>query len=326
MLHDLETAAGREFYGLAEEELAGVEVVPLRVRAGDEASCLNLDLPRSPRLLGVRPARLAGRFRFSQGPDALEQPWALLDTRLDPYLGVEVVPAIVDATSLQWTLHKRLGDELELVDGRGRPFRVRFVAALADSVLQGDVLIAEARFEALFPDEAGQRAFLLDAPPERAAVLAERLARALADEGLTLVPTHERLDLLHGVQNTYLTIFQALGGLGLVLGSAGLLALVLRSAVERRGELALMRALGFSKAELRWLFLGEQAGLVWIGLVVGALAGLCVVLPSLDFGALHPLRTLALLLVAVGLSGTGWVWLGATAALRGPMLAALNRE
>ena len=326
VLHDLEAGAGREFYGLAEEELAGVEIVPLRVRAGDEASCLNLDLPRNPRLLGVPPERLAGRFRFSQGADALEQPWALLDTRLDPHLGVEVVPAIVDATSLQWTLHKRLGDELELVDGRGRPFRVRFVAALADSILQGDVLIAETRFEALFPDEAGQRAFLIDTPPERAAALAARLSRALADEGLTVVPTHERLDLLHGVQNTYLAIFQALGVLGLVLGSAGLLALVLRSALERRGELTLLRALGFSKSELRLLFLGEQAGLVWSGLVVGALAGLCVVLPRLDLGALDALRTLALLLLAVGLSGTGWVWLGATVALRGSMLAGLNRE
>ena len=322
VLHDLSSAEGRAFYGLTEQELDGVEIVALRARAGDEASCLNLDLPRSPRLLGVRAARLAGRFRFARAAQATEQPWALLDQDL----GQGVVPAIADATSLQWTLHQRLGDELELVDGRGQPFRVRFVAALADSILQGDVLVSEARFEQLFPDEAGHRAFLIDAPAERVDALAARLSRALADEGLTLVPAHERLDLLHGVQNTYLTIFQALGGLGLVLGSAGLLALVLRSAVERRGELALLRALGFSRSELRLLFLGEQGGLVWLGLAVGALAGLCVVLPRLGAGSLDVLASLVLLLLAVGLSGSFWVWLGSAPALRGSVLGALNRE
>ncbi len=322
VLHDLNAPDGRAFYGLEEAESAGVELVPLRVRAGDEASCLNLDAPRSPRLLGVRSERLAGRFSFVDTTRALEDPWTLLEEDLGP----EVVPAIVDATSLQWTLHRRLGDELELSDGRGRPFRARVVATLADSILQGDVLVSERRFETLFPAEAGHRAFLIDAPSERAEALAARLSRALADEGLELVAGHERLDLLHGVQNTYLAIFQALGGLGLVLGSAGLFALVLRSAVERRGELALLRALGFTKGELRLLFLGEQGGLVWVGLAIGALSGLCVVLPRLDAGSFEALRTLALLLAAVGLSGSAWVWLGSAPALRGSLLAALNRE
>lgn len=322
VLHDLRTSVGRDFYGLSEEDLAGVEIAALRVRAGDEASCLNLDQPRSPRLLGVRAADLAGRFRFAASTAPAADPWALLEEDLGP----GVVPAVVDAISLQWTLHKALGDELELVDGQGRPFRARVVATLQDSILQGDVLIAEARFEALFPAEAGHRAFLIDAPAGRAEALAKRLARVLADEGLELVPAHERLDLLHGVQNTYLAIFQALGGFGLVLGSVGLLALVLRSAIERRGELALLRALGFTRAELRLLFLGEQGGLVWSGLLVGAFAGLCVVLPRLDASSFEALRTLAAVLLAVGLSGLLWVGLGVTPALHGSALEALNRE
>jgi hypothetical protein len=270
----------------------------------------------------VRPTSLAGRFRFAETVRATAEPWSLLEEDL----GAGVVPVIVDAISLQWTLHKRLGDELELIDARGRPFRARVVATLADSILQGDVLISAARFEALFPDEAGHRAFLIDAPPGGVEALAARLSRALADEGLVLVPAHERLDLLHGVQNTYLAIFQALGALGLVLGSVGCLALVLRNAIERRGELALLSALGFSKGELRLLFLGEQGGLVWTGLLTGALAGACVVLPRLEPGSLDALKTLALVLLAVGVSGSLWVWLGALPALSGSSLDALKRE
>jgi hypothetical protein len=322
VLHDLASGAGREFYGLGEDELAGVEVVPLRVRAGDETSCLNLDQPRRPRLLGAESTRLRGRFRFAARERATDEPWTLLDDDL----GAGVVPAIVDATSLQWTLHKALGDELELVDGRGAPFRARVVATLADSILQGDVLIARRQFERLFPDEVGERAFLVDVPRGREGTLAARLSRALADEGLVLVPARERLDLLHGVQNTYLAIFQALGGLGLVLGSAGCLALVLRSAIERRGELALLQAVGFSRGELRLLFLGEQGGLVWAGLLAGALAGTLVVLPRLEPGSLDALRTLAGLLAAVAVAGVLWVWLGSLPALRGSALEALKRE
>jgi hypothetical protein len=322
VLHDLAAEEGREFYGLSPDELAGTVIVPLRVRAGDEASCLNLDRPERPRLLGVPVQRLAGRFRFADAMKAAADPWTLLAEDLGP----DVVPAVVDAVSLQWTRHRALGDELELADSRGRPFRARIVAALDDSILQGDVLISAPAFERLFPDEAGHRAFLIDAPAERTTALGTRLARVLADEGLVLVPTHERLDLLHGVQNTYLAIFQALGGLGLVLGSAGLLALVLRSAIERRGELALLRALGFTRAELGWLFVGEQGGLAWLGILVGALAGMCVVLPRLDEDAAAALGPLAALLLAVGILGCVWAWIGARAALRGPLLGALSRE
>ena len=71
VVQDLNTKAGREFYGLNAEQLAGVNVVPLRVREGDVASCLNLNRAQKPRLLGVKPELLAGRFTFAergQGP------------------------------------------------------------------------------------------------------------------------------------------------------------------------------------------------------------------------------------------------------------------
>jgi len=321
VLQDLSSPAGRESYGLG-EVLAGVELVPLRVREGDETSCLNLDRPKAPRLLGVTPRRLSGRFSFAAAVEAREDPWQLLDAEL----GDGVVPVVVDATSLQWTLHRSLGDELELVDGRGRSYRARIVATLRDSILQGDLVLGERAFERLYPDEAGHRAFLVETPAGRESDVAARLQRALADEGLALVATRERLDLLHGVQNTYLAIFQALGGLGLLLGSAGLLALVLRSAIERRAELALLRALGFTRGELRAVFLGEHGALCWAGLALGCAAGACVLIPTP--GALSPaaLGPLALWIALVAGLSCVWVVLGSAPALRGSLLEALGRE
>jgi len=48
------------------------------------------------------------------------------------------------------------------------------------------------------------------------------------------------------VQNTYLGTFQILGGLGLLLGSAGLGIVVLRNVLERRGELGVAGGGGLS--------------------------------------------------------------------------------
>src|SRR5439155_5017049 len=89
----------------------------------------------------------------------------------------------------------------------------------------------------------------------------------------------ERLAAFNAVQNTYLNTFQVLGGLGLLLGSAGLAVVVLRNVLERRGELALLRAVGFRRRALQWLVLSEHAGLLWIGLGVGLNAAVIAILP-----------------------------------------------
>jgi hypothetical protein len=74
---DLNTPAGRDFLGLDAQELRDVHVVPLRVREGDDASCLNLNRAQRPRLLGVDPRELARRqaSRPSATPPPFNGPW-----------------------------------------------------------------------------------------------------------------------------------------------------------------------------------------------------------------------------------------------------------
>ena len=57
--------------------------------------------------------------------------------------------------------------------------------------------------------------------------------------------TAERLARFHRVENTYLSTFQTLGGLGLLLGTVGLATVLLRNVLERRRELALLAAVGY---------------------------------------------------------------------------------
>ena len=67
VVQDLNSKSGREFFALNEGDLNGVSFVPFRVQEGDDASCLNLNRAQKPRLLGVKPELLAGRFTFAKG-------------------------------------------------------------------------------------------------------------------------------------------------------------------------------------------------------------------------------------------------------------------
>jgi hypothetical protein len=319
---DLNTAQGREAYGLNENTLRGVKVVPLRVREGDDASCLNLNRALQPRLLGVRPEDLLtdsqSRFRFSKK----DASWSQLAGE-----GGDAIPGIVDAATLQWALQKKIGDTLEYRDERGAPFLVRIVGAITGSILQGSVVISERHLIEKFPSAGGYRFLLIDSPPEATATVRAELSRALTDRGLELTSTAARLSDFQAVENTYLSIFQALGGLGLLLGSAGLAIVVGRNVLERRREFGLLEAIGFRPRQLRQLVFAEHRWLIAAALIIGTISALVAVWPNLvqKTGG-FPARETAVLLVALAAGCLFWTWLATRLALRGSGVAALRSE
>ena len=336
VIQDLNTAKGQEFYGLNPGDLKGVSFVQLRVRDGDDASCLNLNGAQRPRLLGVKPEQLAARGAFTftkvlkglavtNGWMALNQPLFGSGSITSPSISDGAIPAIGDAASIEWALNSSVGGTLDFTDERGQPFKVRIVGAVANSILQGNLLIAEADFVRLFPSESGYRGFLVDAPAAASEPVSAALSRALQDVGLELTPTTRRLAQFNAVQNTYLNTFQILGGLGLLLGSVGLGVVVLRNVQERRGELGLMLALGFEAATLRRLVLTEHVALLLLGLGVGLVAALVAVLPSLGTpGSDFPWRSLSVTLGLVLANGLVWTAWATSRALRGRLVDSLR--
>jgi putative ABC transport system permease protein len=330
VFHDLNSSDGRDFFGLNPEDLQGVSFVPMRVRDGDDASCLNLNRAQQPRLLGVNASQLVARqvFTFTQiaedlvGNDKAGY-WSLLGVTL---VGGEV-PAIGDANSIKWALGKKVGDTLDYVDEQGRPFKIRIVGAVANSILQGSLIIDERAFVNRFPGEGGYRMFLMDAPSNSLSEVSATLSRALQDVGLELTPAAKRLAQFNAVQNTYLNTFQVLGGLGLLIGTAGLGVVVLRNVLERRGEFGLLLALGYPRRLIRRIVLSEHVGLLAMGLCIGIVAALCAVAPFLFFGREGlPIAWLAVTLAAVIAIGLLCTILATRSALRGNLLAALRNE
>jgi putative ABC transport system permease protein len=317
----LDAEEGREAYGLDEEVMSEVRVVPMRVLDGDDASCLNLNRAQRPVLVGVNAGLLAERqaFVFAAGK---EVGWGGLQQALP-----EAVPAVVDQATAMWGLGKGLGDRLQYEDAQGRGFEVEIVGLLAGSVLQGKVLIDESAFLLHYPNAPGYRFFLVDAPADVADGVSAFLTRQLEKRGLALESAGQRVQRFLAVQNTYIGIFTVLGGLGVLLGTAGLGVLVARHVLERRGELGLMLALGFRPGVLRGLVLNEHLVLLVLGLVLGALCALLAVWPSVQQRAESvPWTFLSGLWVSVLLCGALVCYAAVLGAVKGRLLDAIRRE
>jgi hypothetical protein len=366
IFQDLNSDKGRRLAGFTPDEsqaLEGIKVTGLRVRPGDDASCFNLYQPRQPRVLGVpkelidrggfawaaaeRPVALAsrqwsppstGKMPVPPAGPTPENPWRLLDRDLGvDQDGVPLVPVILEKNTADYSLHlgQGLGQTYD-IDGNGSPpatrhpsqIRLVIVGLLQISIFQGDLLISEEAFVRHFPEQSGYRFFLIEtADGQDAGAVKTTLERALAGVGLSVESAADRLAAFSAVQNAYLLTFQSLGALGLLLGTFGLAAVQMRSVLERRRELALMRAMGFRRRTLAGLVTLENAVLLGGGLACGILAAVVAVLPHLlGGGASIPWAGLAatlFLVFTVGLlAGLSAVRLVLTM----PLLASLRSE
>jgi hypothetical protein len=297
-----------------------MSAVGFRVRDGDDASCLNLNRVVAPRILGVTASALRGAFAFTAAAGGLAPAsWDLLDAVL-PDGGI---PAIADDTVITWSLGKKLGDALVYVDEAGREVRLVLAAALESSVFQGSVLISDAAFRRAFPSVAGRRLFLVEAPREAAGPLAAALADRLVDSGVSVRRTGERLAELYSVENAYLSIFLALGGLGVLLGTLGLGAAVLRNLSESRGDLAILAAVGYPRRQVMVVVLSEHLLVATAGIGAGSAAALVAVWPTATAGGG---ASVSLLFAAVSAAALLAIGAAARLAARGDSLRALRDE
>ena len=282
--------------------LANCEIALLRSSRGDDASCTNLYATTQPLVLGL-PDRFLdhGGFRFAAHlPLATGQsnPWELLRAAAASQSNAPV-PVILDAATAAWALKLggpgsvfRLSPETGQVEpgGQGQDDTAgtvcQIVGLLEPGVLQGAILLSEADFVRLYPFVSGYRRAVVAAPEADAAdrndAVADALATAWADAGATVEPAAARLRRLFAVQNTFLAGFQTLGTLGLLLGTVGVAAVAIQGAIERRGSLAVLHAIGFTRQRLALILWLESLLPVVLGLVIGGGGGLLAATPLLQ--------------------------------------------
>ena len=179
-----------------------------------------------------------------------------------------------------WILKVKLGDAITVSDDRGRERKLVIAGLISKSIFQGELLMGEEAFMRLFPGRVGYRQLLIGVPGQRSDEVREGLLRGLADYGIRIDTTRQRLASFARIANAYISAFQMLGGLGLLLGTLGLAVVLARSVLERRKELALLSAVGFQRGSIHALVLYENLGLLIVGLAVGLGSALVAVGPA----------------------------------------------
>ena len=102
---------------------------------------------------------------------------------------------------------------------------------------------------------------------------------------------------------------------------------MLRNVLERRRELALLRAAGFRPRHLAAMVLSENLFLLAAGLAAGTLSAAVAVAPVIAMRGGHlPLASLAVLLGLVLAAGSVASIVATAVALRAPVLDALRSE
>ncbi len=341
LLHNPNTREGRIELGLNPDDalLPATRITRFRLRPGDETSCLTLYKPTNPRIIAPEAAFLTEpRFSFAGSmastADEIANPWRLLNRTFDD----GAIPAIADQTTLMYVLHLGVGDDFTFVPEGHVEVRLRIVAALADSVLQSELIIGEDAFVRLFPRHEGYRVWMIDTSGRQGAaggdaildfpdVITSHLENGLSDYGLDVSSTQERWASYHQVENTYLTTFQALGSLGLLLGTVGLGAVLARNVLERRKEMGLLSAIGYSPSNIRGMVLSEGMAMVLGGLLIGTICALVAILPALrDRAQALPLASLGLMLIGVTVTGAVASLIAINLTTRTPVVRAIKSE
>ena len=284
-------------------------MLSFRVHEGDEAGCLNLNHAQQPRLLGVSPEAAMALRAFDQ-PGADESTWALLQHPMpDNTMPVLAGDLTTVEYGLQATVGLRDGTVYEYTGEDGMVWRLRVVGALPvrTGILQGSLLVDEALFTRMYPSAPGHSLWLVKSGFTDVDVGA-RLRHALGRNGAIVTPTHERLRLLGAVESTYLDMFLVLGGLGVVLGAAGVGLVVLRNAATRRSELAVLRAVGVPTRKVLLYLMVEHLYVLLAGLTAGVVPALVAVQPAMrNLGQAMPVLAMVAVIaamVAAGVLGT----------------------
>jgi len=253
--------------------------VQMRAKEGDDASCLNLNRAVEPQILGINLMDFSQRkpFGFAKKLKEFdnEDIWSSLDKKtLDG-----CIPAIADQTVIQWGLGKKVGDVISVSTDSGKKINLKLVAGLNNSILQGYIIISEKYFLEHFSGFSGFRIFLADNCKGLEQELSKELARGLFDYGVEISNTKDRLNEFNSVENTYLSIFSILGGLGVLLGTLGFGVVLSGNMHSRFGELALLRAIGYSEKDIKKMIVSEYMVLLMLGVLIGTLAGFLSVSP-----------------------------------------------
>jgi putative ABC transport system permease protein len=323
---DLNSLTGRKNFGLDESPASGLTFMQARRTSGDDARCLNLNHVTSPPLLGIDPAPLIKNRLFSFAsllPQAdKSNPWKILTKPPED----NVIYGIADQTVLDWGLKIKTGDTLMIKTESGQVLHIVIAGGLKSSVFQGYLIISEENFKKFFPSISGNSVFLIEGKKELSDGYIDIINNRFENYGISVLQTSERLASFFKVTNTYLSVFNVLGALGMMLGVIGLGFVLIRNYNFRKQEFALLMATGFTDKRIKRMILTEQVLILMAGLLTGIISPVIATLPSIRSGSDMPWLSLTIISVFITLIGLLTLFNSVKSINQSSLITSLRRE
>jgi len=276
--YNINTQQGRDKLNLKDLPANTNTLQCLRYEA-DEASCLNLNKVNTPTVLGLDINQLNNsefKIQKSLNDWNRQQVMAQMQTKNN-----EVVPALVDATVLQWSLVKSIGDTLRYPSEGGKEILIQIIGTLSNSVFQGNILVDKKLFSGMWPEKQGSEIFLVKTDKKDIQPTKQLLQQALNNYGVLVTTTNDRLRQFNTVTDTYLSIFLTLGGLGLMLGIFAFIIVIRKNLATREAEIRMYFMFGFRSNQVRNLLFNENLLVPVYALISGIVASFIAVSPNL---------------------------------------------
>lgn len=326
VLEDLNSRKGKKEFGLNESGLIDLSFIQAFKSSGNDASCLNLNHITSPPLLGIDPGPFITKssFSFASRLKGLKgsNPWESI--KRGPV--ENTIFGIADQTVLQYGLKINPGDTLILRAESGQRVNIIIAAGLKSSVFQGYVLIGNENFRKYFPSVAGSQVFLVDGDRNQAEHYREVLGERMSNYGARFESAGDRLATFFVVTNAYLSVFTILGGLGLILGVAGLGFILLRNFNQRKREFGVMMAAGFSPGRIRGLVLRDQSMILLFGILTGLISAFVATMPSIRENHEIPWITILTMILLTATAGMIALFVSIRSVSSSSLISSIRKE
>ncbi len=323
---DLNSLAGRQSFGLDDDDMKEIRFVQIKRLAGNDASCLNLNHVKVPPLLGIAPDDFIQRKSFSFSAilksDSVSNPWQYL--KMTP--GKNIIYGIADQAVLEWNLKLKAGDTLIMKAENGAPLKIIIAGGLHSSVFQGNVIIGLSNFSKYFPTTSGSSVLLVDGNKDLSDKYMATLNDRFENNGVIIETTSHRLESFYEVTNTYLSVFAVLGALGMIIGIAGLGFVLLKNYNQRKQEFSLMLAVGFSVNMIKRMIFSEQLMILIAGISTGFISALVGSLPSIKQYQDIPWLLMLGMIAAIMFAGILALYLALRPITRISLIGSLKKE
>ena len=167
----------------------------------------------------------------------------------------------------------KAGDTIEIPVANGTAV-LKVVGVLDEMYLHG-IFMGKSQMQQLFPVVAGDSLFLIKvAKGVNPLDITYDLKKGYKVFGMDAKVVHNEVEQLSQQSQMIFELLEVFLGLGLIIGIASLGAITLRSIVERRRDIGMMRAMGFQQNQILDVLLIEGLFITTLGTLIGLGTGI----------------------------------------------------